>query len=161
MTNEYHTWIQDPTKSGKLYRLDNSISMLTLLFLWSLFMKYSQKMIWEKKENDEANVVMGNLGEGYSGILCTILAILPWIWKIIFIKILNTHKSETSLVVQWLWLSAPNAGDPGSIPGQETRSHMPQLRVCMLQLRPDKANQVNKNKIFKIKTTKTHKTLYG
>ena len=31
----------------------------------------------------------------------------------------------TSLVVQWLRLQAPNAGGPGSIPGQETRSHMP------------------------------------
>ena len=30
----------------------------------------------------------------------------------------------TSLVVQWLRLRAPNAGGPGSIPGQGTRSHM-------------------------------------
>ena len=30
----------------------------------------------------------------------------------------------TSLVVQWLRLCAPNAGDPGSTPGQGTRSHM-------------------------------------
>ena len=47
-------------------------------------------------------------------------------------------KSEqigTSLVVQWLRLCAPNAGDPGSIPGQGTRSHMLQLRVCMPQLK--------------------------
>ncbi|TEA31888.1 hypothetical protein DBR06_SOUSAS8310129, partial [Sousa chinensis] len=29
-----------------------------------------------------------------------------------------------SLVVQWLRLHAPNAGGPGSIPGQGTRSHM-------------------------------------
>ena len=35
---------------------------------------------------------------------------------------------EGSLVVQWLRLRAPNAGGPGSIPGQGTRSHMPQLR---------------------------------
>ena len=39
----------------------------------------------------------------------------------------------TSLVVQWLTLPAPNASGPGSIPGQETRFHMPQLRVHMLQ----------------------------
>ena len=38
----------------------------------------------------------------------------------------------TSLVVQWLTLQAPNAGGWGSIPGQRTRSHMPQLSVCML-----------------------------
>ena len=37
----------------------------------------------------------------------------------------------TSLVVQWLQLHAPNAGGLGSIPGQGTRSRMPQLRVCM------------------------------
>ena len=43
--------------------------------------------------------------------------------------------SETSLVVQWLRLHTPNAGSPGSIPGQGTRSHIPQLRVCMLQLK--------------------------
>ena len=30
----------------------------------------------------------------------------------------------TSLVVQWIELCAPNAGGPGSIPGQGTRSHM-------------------------------------
>ncbi|TEA31938.1 hypothetical protein DBR06_SOUSAS8310193, partial [Sousa chinensis] len=29
-----------------------------------------------------------------------------------------------SLVVQWVGLCAPNAGGPGSIPGQGTRSHM-------------------------------------
>ena len=41
----------------------------------------------------------------------------------------------TSLVVQWLSLRAPNAGGPGLIPGQETRSHMLQLRVCIVQLK--------------------------
>ena len=34
----------------------------------------------------------------------------------------------TSLVVQWLRLQAPSAGCLGSIPGQGTRSHMPQLK---------------------------------
>ena len=34
--------------------------------------------------------------------------------------------------VQWLGLCAPNAGDPGSIPGQGTE-------FCMLQLRPKAA----------------------
>ena len=37
-----------------------------------------------------------------------------------------------SLVVQWLRLHAPNAGGPGLIPGQETGSHMPQLRPDMV-----------------------------
>ncbi|TEA40338.1 hypothetical protein DBR06_SOUSAS40510008, partial [Sousa chinensis] len=40
-----------------------------------------------------------------------------------------------SLVVQWLRLHAPNAGGPGSIPSGGTRSHTPQLRVRMLQLK--------------------------
>ena len=31
---------------------------------------------------------------------------------------------RTSLAAQWLRLCAPNAGGPGSIPGQGTRSHM-------------------------------------
>ena len=34
----------------------------------------------------------------------------------------------TSLVVQWLKLQTPNVGHPDLIPGQGTRSHMPQLR---------------------------------
>ena len=40
-----------------------------------------------------------------------------------------------SLVVWWLRLSASNSGDLGSVPGQGTRSHMPQLRVPRLQLK--------------------------
>ena len=49
-------------------------------------------------------------------------------------------------MVQWLRLCTPNAGGPGLIPGQGTRSHMLQRRVCMpqrkiprLQLRPGTA----------------------
>ncbi|TEA28488.1 hypothetical protein DBR06_SOUSAS2010115, partial [Sousa chinensis] len=40
-----------------------------------------------------------------------------------------------SLVVQWLRLCTPNAGGLGLIPRQGTRSHMPQLRVHVLQLK--------------------------
>ena len=36
-------------------------------------------------------------------------------------------------MVQWLRLCVPNAEGLGSIPGQGTRSHMTQLRVCMSQ----------------------------
>ena len=36
----------------------------------------------------------------------------------------KTHLFGTSLVAQWLRLQAPNAGGPGSTPGQRTRSHM-------------------------------------
>ena len=35
----------------------------------------------------------------------------------------------TSLVVQWLRLCAPNSGGLGSISGQGTRSHTPQLKI--------------------------------
>ena len=34
-----------------------------------------------------------------------------------------------SLVVQWLRLCAPNAWGPSSIPGQEARLHVPQLKI--------------------------------
>ncbi|TEA15423.1 hypothetical protein DBR06_SOUSAS5010148, partial [Sousa chinensis] len=40
-----------------------------------------------------------------------------------------------SLVVQWQGLHAPSVGGPSLIPGQGTRSHMPQLRVRMPQQR--------------------------
>ena len=43
--------------------------------------------------------------------------------------ILKVKKTGTSLVVQWLGLWAPNAEDPGPIPGQETGSHMLQLKI--------------------------------
>ena len=33
----------------------------------------------------------------------------------------------TALVVQWLRLCTPNVGRPGPIPGQGTKSHVPQL----------------------------------
>ena len=38
------------------------------------------------------------------------------------------------MVVQWLRFCAPNAVGPGLIPGQGTRSHMPQQRSYVLQL---------------------------
>ena len=50
---------------------------------------------------------------------------------------------RTSLIVQWLIFHTPNAGVPGSIPGQGTRSHMPQLRVHLPQLRICIAKQIN------------------
>ena len=45
--------------------------------------------------------------------------------------------SRISLVVQWLRLHTPNAGDPSLIPGLGTRSHMLHLKnPCVPQLRP-------------------------
>ena len=55
----------------------------------------------------------------------------------------------TSLVVQWLRLQAPNTGGPGSIPGQGSRSHMPQLRGHMQQLKPGTVKEINKINILK------------
>ena len=43
----------------------------------------------------------------------------------------------------WLRLRAPNAGGPGSVPIQGTRSHMLQLRVRMLQLKIPHASTDN------------------
>ena len=71
-----------------------------------------------------------------------------------FFFFLKTVTTGTSLVVQWLRLHAPNAGRPGSIPGQGTRSHMLQLRVCVPQIKMLRAtaktwhSQINKNKYF-------------
>ena len=63
-----------------------------------------------------------------------------WTFFKVAIRPLKKYTSSgTSLVVQWLRLLTPHAGGPGSIPGQETRSHMPQLRVHMPQLRPSAA----------------------
>ena len=47
----------------------------------------------------------------------------------------SKFRSGSSLVVQGLRLHALNAGGLGSIPGQRTRSHIPQLRVYGLQQR--------------------------
>ena len=48
---------------------------------------------------------------------------------------------RTSLVFHWLRLCTPNVGGPGLIPGQGTRSYMPQIKVRMPQLRPTTANK--------------------
>ena len=40
----------------------------------------------------------------------------------------------------WSGLPFPSPGDLGLIPGQGTRSHMPQLRAYMPQLKPRAAN---------------------
>ena len=40
-------------------------------------------------------------------------------------------KKGTSLVIQWLALYAPSAGDQGSVPGLGTRSCMPQLKEIL------------------------------
>ena len=44
----------------------------------------------------------------------------------------STIKRGVSLVVQSLRLRAANSGGLGLMPSQETRSHMPQLKTCMI-----------------------------
>ena len=61
------------------------------------------------------------------------------------------------MVVQWLRLRAPNAGGLGSIRGQGTRSHMPQLKILhatmktedpkYCNLRPSAAKQITINEL--------------
>ena len=52
---------------------------------------------------------------------------------------IKEHQKEkkwgTSLVVQWLRLHPPHAGDLGSIPGQGTRSQILQLKIPVLYRR--------------------------
>ena len=50
----------------------------------------------------------------------------------------GAYGAATSLVVQGLSLHAPNTRVPGSVPGRGARAHEPQLKVRMLQLRPNK-----------------------
>ena len=64
------------------------------------------------------------------------------------IREIQIKTTGTSLVVQWLRLHSSNAGGPGSIPGQGTRSHT-------LQLRPGTINKYNASKM-KIKTTMSY-----
>ena len=54
---------------------------------------------------------------------------------------LKGYPLGNSLVIQQLRLCAPNAGSLGSIPGHRTRSHVSQLRVCMLKLKILNAQQ--------------------
>ena len=56
--------------------------------------------------------------------------------EVVFLTTLFKSPSlGTSLVVRWLRRHTPNAGGSGSTPGQETRSCIPQLKVCMPQLK--------------------------
>ena len=55
----------------------------------------------------------------------------------------------TSSVVQWLRLHTPKAGDPGSIPDQGTRSHMPQRLKILYAATKTQSSQINKYKYLK------------
>ena len=57
----------------------------------------------------------------------------------------QTSNRRTSLVVQWLRLHTSNAGCQDSIPGQGTRSHMPQLRLSIAKQTNKYLNKQTKN----------------
>ena len=64
----------------------------------------------------------------------------------------NSASSGTFLVVQWPRLCAPNAGGPGSSPGQGARSHKLKLRVCMLQLKiPTCHNKDQRSRVLQLR----------
>ena len=56
-------------------------------------------------------------------------------WVVIEKHPWKKSSGRTSLEVRWLRLQPPNAGGPGFILGQGTRSHTMQPRVHMLQLK--------------------------
>ena len=89
-----------------------------------------------------------------------------WVWAPIFYHMWRSRESHgvekrrmkhlhkgadpprDSSGVQWLGLWAPKAGGLSSIPGWGTRSHMPQPRVCMPQLRPGSVKLKKQTNIF-------------
>ena len=56
--------------------------------------------------------------------------------------------SGTSLVVQWLRLHTANIGGLGLIPGQRTRSHMPQPNKQMKKLISSESKILNQSNTF-------------
>ena len=79
--------------------------------------------------------------------------------------LINHANGGASLVVQWLRLHAPSAGGLGSTPGQETRPHIPQLRVYMLQVKishtANKTRHSQINKYFFLNANRDSQELEG
>ena len=73
-------------------------------------------------------------------------------FKVSPLKMFFKNNLGASLLVQWLRLCAPKTGGLGSIPGQGTRSHTPQLGVCMLHLKVPSAttDKTQPNKLINI-----------
>ena len=67
----------------------------------------------------------------YCGPVCLffVFCLLTYVWESTKWEITSKVWEGTSLLVQWVRLCVPNAGGPGSIPGQRTKAHMPQLRL--------------------------------
>ena len=61
---------------------------------------------------------------------------------------------RTSLEVQWLRLCNPNAGGPNSIPGQGTRSHMPQLKSLHVAAEePEYHNEDGRSRVLQLRSS--------
>ena len=76
-----------------------------------------------------------------------------------FIK--SSRILRTFLVVQWLRLPSPSAGGPDSIPGQETRSHMPWLRPGAAKKKKCVFNYLLKNSTFRKRSWHPVPSLHG
>ena len=62
--------------------------------------------------------------------------------------VLKKRMSETSLAVHWLRLCAPNVGRPGSVPGQGTRAHTPQLKILCAATKTAQLNKIFKKDVL-------------
>ena len=77
----------------------------------------------------------------------------------------NLGLERTSLLAQWLELCSPSGwnsalpmqGGPGLIPGQGIRSHRPQLRIHMYQLRMCKPQPEWRSWVLQLKPSATKK----
>ena len=124
------------TNPNKLIASGSDIIILFMTVSWEIhFHGFSGHCLWEQSL----------LKPWYPVSIAFIVLVIPS-------KIGN---SGTSLVIQWLRIRAPNAGGSGSIPGQGTRSHMPQASICMLQWKiPCAATKTRWSQISKINVKK-------
>ena len=87
------------------------------------------------------DVSMSKFGPRRVGLVLAIEILLEMSVSLVIRFMSRTH-TETSLVIQWLRFCTPKTGGLGLIPSQGPRSHLPQLRVLMLQLKKKKRSQM-------------------
>ena len=80
--------------------------------------------------------------------ITNLYAVKPFSYVLIYRMDIRTYSLGTSLLVQWLRIYAPSVGGLGLVLGLGTRSHMPQLRVYMLQLKSLLAAMMIKDPAF-------------
>ena len=111
--------------------------------IWSMAKVEAGGIIEDCNINDE---VKDFLGEGNGTPLSILAWRIPWLEEPGGLLSMGQHRvghdwsylaaaARDFLVVQWLRVCAPNAESPGSILGEGTRSHMPQVRSHMVQWR--------------------------